>query len=139
MSEGINNILIIDDDPEMHSIIKLLIDFWGFTTYSALDAYEGIASALRIKPLMIFLDIDMPEIDGEKTLRLLKEIDGTRHIPVIIISGFINKNRLVNLKKFGASDFISKPFSHEMLFERFLKFLPDKVIDEMNLRDKINH
>jgi len=129
-------VLIIDDDPEIHSIIKLILDFWGFTTYSAMDAYEGIASALRHIPLVIFLDVDMPEINGEQTLKLLKKIDSLRSIPVIIVSGTINKNCLVTLSKLGASDFISKPFSHEMLLERLLNFLPENIIEEMNLKSK---
>lgn len=131
-----NNILIIDDDIEIHSILKLMLDFWGFKTYSAMDAYEGIASALRNTPHLIFLDIDMPEINGEKTLKLLKTIDETKKIPTLVLSGSIDKNVIILAKKLGAADFITKPFSHEMLLERLLNHLPADIVQRLNLNAK---
>jgi FixJ family two-component response regulator len=127
-------ILVIDDDIEIHSILKIMMDFWGFTTISALNAYEGIAAAVKYQPLFIILDIDMPEINGEKTLRLLKEIELTHNIPVLILSGSIDKNIILFTKKYGAADFITKPFSHEMFLTRILDVLPENVINFLKLK-----
>jgi CheY-like chemotaxis protein len=130
-------ILVIDDDIEIHSILKIMLDFWGFTTLSALNAYEGIANAVKHQPLLIVLDIDMPEINGEKTLRLLKSIELTKHIPVLILSGSIDRNVVSRIKKFGVVDFITKPFSHEMFLNRIVEFLPEEIVKNLKLKPAV--
>ncbi len=128
--------LIIDDDPEIHSILEVMLSFWGFETIPAYDAYEGIAAAIKRLPVAIILDIEMPEINGPKTLKLLKTIDITKNIPVIVLSGSLDPKRIKYMMSLGAADFLSKPFSHEVFYERVISHLPRKIIEDLKLETK---
>jgi len=127
-------ILIVDDDSEIHSIVGIMLDFWGFQSLSALDAYQAVAIAVKEKPILIILDISIPGISGIQTLKLLKSIDITRNIPVLILSAVLDKNILGQAQKLGAVGFISKPFSHEAFFDKIIEFIPQKVIEELDLK-----
>lgn len=128
-------ILIIDDDNWIHRIIGHYLQTWGFTPISALDAIDGIAKAIKIKPILILLDIVMPEVKGDTLLKMLKAIDITADIPVLILSGNLNVDILSNTYKRGAVGYIAKPFTQETLFNKIKEALSSEIIQKMNLND----
>lgn len=111
-------VLIIDDDTWIQRIICHYLQSWGFKTISALDAFDGIALAIKHRPIMVMLDIVMPEVNGDILLKMFKKIDLTKDIPILIISSNLNHDVLGNTYKSGAAGFISKPFSQQILFEK---------------------
>ena len=67
-------ILIIDDDIWIQRIICYYLQNWGFKTYSAYNAFDGLALAIKHRPTLIVLDIIMPEVEGDILLKMLKRI-----------------------------------------------------------------
>jgi hypothetical protein len=79
-------ILIIEDDPKIKEALALKLEKSGFEVISVGDGKPGIVETIQEKPDLITLDLMMPEMGGEITLKYLKETQETKDIPVIILT-----------------------------------------------------
>lgn len=120
------DVLIIDDDQWMHRILTHYLKELGLNVNSSYDAFDGIAKAVQSPPVLIMLDILMPEVRGDVLLKMLKKINVTSKVPILIMSGNLNKFILGETYKNGASAFISKPFSKELVFEKIKECITGK-------------
>lgn len=132
------NILTIDDDKWIQRIFTQYLSTWGFTNISAYDPFSGLTEAIKHKPLMIFLDIHLPEVSGELLIKFLKKIEFTKNIPIIIISGNLNKDIIKSTYLAGASGFITKPFNQETLFAKIKEVLNPAIMNRLIKDGKIN-
>jgi DNA-binding response OmpR family regulator len=112
------DILVIDDDPAMVRLLVELLRGRGFRLRVALDGKDGHCKALQGAPDLILLDVAMPEVDGHRLCRLLKDDPRTRDIPVIFLTG--RDDPADKLEGFGAggSDYVTKPFQADELVAR---------------------
>lgn len=115
--------LVIDDDVWMQRIISKVLEGFGFTTYIASNGFDGVALALEHRPLIIFLDIMMPELSGHLTLKMLKRLRATKDIAVIMISALSDAENLGLAVKMGAVGFISKPFTRATVLDKLRNIL----------------
>ncbi len=130
-SDGNHPILLIDDDKWIHRVVCHYLKSWGFSPISAFDPIEGIAMAVKHRPLLILLDIVMPEVKGDVLLKMLKKIELTSNIPIIIISGNLNTEILGLTFRDGALDFISKPIKEDILYEKINSAItPNFLLDD---------
>ena len=104
-------ILIIDDSDLTRMSLTRLFDEYICKTESCEDGLFGIQKAISHKPDIIILDILMPNLDGIKTLQIKKVIDELKNIPVIILSGNVNKSNMLAAMENGADKVIIKPFN----------------------------
>ena len=96
-------ILIVDDDVWMTKVLsKIISNIDNTEVFIALDGFDAVATALKEKPNLIFLDLMMPEMDGITTLKLLKTIPHTANSKVIICSGANDMDHLTKVIKLGA-------------------------------------
>jgi len=105
-----SHILVVDDEPDIRSLVKEILEDEGYAVTVAKDgAAAKAAIAIRI-PNLILLDIWMPDVDG---ITLLKEFSRVNHIscPVIMMSGHGTVEAAVEATRLGAFDFIEKPLS----------------------------
>lgn len=131
-----NNILIIDDDKWIHRVLSHYLKELNFPSLNAYDAYDGIAMTIKEKPLIIILDIIMPEIKGDSLLKMFKRIEDTANIPVIIMSSNLNKSLLKETFKLGVSGYLSKPITRENLFFKLRDSL-NNVLYKEETQDEI--
>ncbi|HYF13613.1 MAG TPA: diguanylate cyclase [Phycisphaerales bacterium] len=104
-------VLLIDDAPEIHRLLRVRFKHDEFDIISALTADEGIRLALAEKPDLILLDIALPdESEGLHLLRLLKEEPATSDVPVIMLSAASSSRHKVTAFDLGAADYVAKPF-----------------------------
>lgn len=113
-------ILIVDDEEVNRKLLKLFCMRWGWKTIEAKSGEEAIRLAVERKPDIILLDAMMPKMSGFETLRKLKENEETSKIPVIIISALEEEYEAENTL---ADDYISKPFTMEILKTKIEKLL----------------
>ena len=112
----VKKILIVDDDIWMTKVLHKIIKNLGYSHIDLVyNGFEAVAKSLEQKPNLIFLDLMMPELDGLTTLKLLKIIPDTQLSKVIICSGNNDMDSLTKALKLGAIDFISKPFTAEII------------------------
>lgn len=110
-------ILIIDDEPINISLIAQVLSK-KYDLAISTDPKEGLDLAKKNIPSLILLDIIMPEIDGYEVIKKLKEDSVTKEIPVIFLTAKSDPESMVKGFKYGAVDYIHKPFVKEELLAR---------------------
>lgn len=102
-------VLLADDDKIQTLMLSSVLRAKGYRVDSAFDATQTFTSAIRTKPDVIVLDIQMPGGTGMLVLERLKASTKTSHIPVIVLSGSTDPDAEVSVRQRGADVYLSKP------------------------------
>jgi DNA-binding response OmpR family regulator len=105
------NILIVDDDPDLVNLARRWLEREGHAVDHA-GTGPAALSALALDPLpdLVLLDIMLPRIDGFALLKQIRASERLRKLPVIVVSGFADRNEdIERAKALGADDYIVKP------------------------------
>lgn len=114
--------LVIDDDDMSRALISHFLADAGMQVFTAANGIEGLAATFTHNPAIIVMDAQMPQLDGESTLKELKQIPALKNIPVIIVSGDVyNENLRHNAT--GAAEFVSKPIHRDELLAAVGKYI----------------
>ncbi len=119
------NILVVDDSAVMRSMIKKTIISSGVnvgTIYEASNGKEGLEQLDRNWLDILFIDVNMPVMDGMEMLDKVRKRPIKSDIPVLIVSTESNDERIETIQKKNAG-FVHKPFTPEILRERILEAL----------------
>lgn len=105
----LGKILIIDDNPKL---LEDALPMYGYEVKTATDGLLGlkILSEEKVPFDLILLDVVMPNLDGWETLKAIRESEKTKHTPIIMLTAVNEENKQVSGLKFGADDYITKPF-----------------------------
>lgn len=106
----IAHILVVDDEPDIVSLMQEILEDEGFQVSTAKDVQTARRIRQEARPDIVLLDIWMPEIDGISLLREWQET-GLMDVPVIMMSGHGTVETAVEATRLGAYDFIEKPVS----------------------------
>src|SRR5574341_2557823 len=101
-------ILVVDDDPDIRKILQDRLEALRYLVVTAENGREALEKLPQEEPDLMFLDLQMPGMDGIEVLRKLKDY---ADLPIIIITAFGTIEKAVQAMKEGAFDFITKPFS----------------------------
>lgn len=104
-------VLVIDDSPDVHRLLKARLRHEELDLRVADSGASGISLAKSLKPAIVLLDLDMPDVDGFQVLRTLKNDPTTLDLPVIILSAMVSAQDKVTAFDLGAVDYITKPFN----------------------------
>ncbi len=119
--------LIVDDDPDDRMFFKdALRDL--LPSAVCMEAHNGVTGLLQLTkaeqlPDFIFLDVNMPRMDGKECLKQLKKDEKLRHIPVIMYSTFFLSESIEEFRTIGASGYLTKPMD--------MNTLPAKIREAM--------
>lgn len=102
--------LVVDDSPTIRAVLGKMLGQEGYAVQRAVDGESAIELARNEQPELIFLDIVLPGINGFAVLRALRHDPRTQHIPIVMISGNQQATEQLYVQRFGADDFIKKPF-----------------------------
>ena len=108
-------ILVVDDEPRMTKFVRMNLELEGYRVSEAADGLEALNRARDELPDLIILDVNMPELDGFETLKLLRQ---TGHTPVIMLTVKADEDDRVKGLELGADDYVTKPFSPRELASR---------------------
>ena len=109
------NILVVDDESRIRSIIKKYAEFEGHTVTEAGDGMEAVRLCRKESYDMIIMDIMMPELDGFSACREIRKISD---VPIIILSARGEEYDRINGFEVGIDDYVVKPFSPKELMLR---------------------
>jgi DNA-binding response OmpR family regulator len=101
-------VLVIDDDPEVGSLVKEVLKPINLDVCQALSGQEGLRKSYQIHPDLIILDVMMPDIDGFDVALRLKEMTNT---PILMLTACTKEADLLHGFCVGVDDFVKKPFS----------------------------
>lgn len=108
-------IMVVDDNPDIITIVKTILEGKGYTVFSASSGPELLELLKERKPDLIILDIMMPEMDGLEVLTRLKGMADTATIPVILLTAKVQYEDVLGGYKLGADYYITKPFTSTQL------------------------
>ncbi|WP_413043598.1 response regulator [Pseudomonas sp. YJ42] len=107
------SLLVIDDEPQIRKFLRISLGSQGYRVLESATGAEGLARAALEKPDLVVLDLGLPDMDGQKVLRELREWS---QVPVLVLSVRASEAEKVTALDGGANDYVTKPFGiHEFL------------------------
>ena len=116
---------MIDDDPVARHLIEHVVKREGLSVATAADGESGLRMAREIRPILITLDVMMPNMDGWTVLAALKADPELKGIPVVMLTMVDDRNLGFTL---GASDYLIKPVARDQLQGVLRKFACGKPV-----------
>src|SRR5262245_13665954 len=131
-----SRILIVDDEPFNVDYLEQELEDLGYETISAADGQEALEKVAAEAPDLILLDVMMPVMDGFTACRILKGNEGTRLIPIVIMTALDGIEDRIKGIEAGADDFLIKPVNERELIARIqtalrLKHTVDEKLSEL--------
>ena len=119
-------ILLIDDEPFLLKVLLVRLKHWGYDALGAENGPEGFAIMRKNKPDLIILDKEMPGMNGEEVVRIVRRDPELKQIPIIMISADV-ENIEACAKACGVAHYLTKPCEPEDLLEMIqMQFLPEE-------------
>ena len=118
-------IIVVDDDRVIVETLTagLEEDPHEYEVITAADGFEAGLQVSHFNPDLLILDIMMPDIDGYEVCRKLKSSEATRHIKIIVLSGYLDEENYRKMREYGADLCFSKPLPLERLKQEIARLL----------------
>jgi two-component system, cell cycle response regulator DivK len=115
-------ILIVEDNEKNLKLVRDVLQFKGYRTLEATTAGEGVRLAREEHPILILMDIQLPDFDGITALLQLRQDPATREIPVIAVSASAMPDEQHRILASGFNDYITKPIEVKSFVATVEKF-----------------
>src|SRR5215470_8283278 len=109
------SILIVDDDPEIVSMLSTRLTKRGYKVTTASDGHRALELAKRERPDLVLLDVMMPGKSGWEVARALKQDPVTQTIKIVMVTAIGERTNEMTSSIYGADAHIDKPFEFEKL------------------------
>ncbi|HET9927020.1 MAG TPA: sigma-54 dependent transcriptional regulator [Methylomirabilota bacterium] len=123
-------ILVVDDEPEIRSLLAAVLQSKGYEVVTAADGEAALQQVPRERPAVILMDLTMPRMGGLDALPEIKRLDP--EVPVIICTAHADLATAVRAMKLGAYDYLTKPFDVELL-----ALTLERALERNQLRSRI--
>ena len=130
METSKKQILIIEDEPDIQELLSFNLDNNGYKVYTASNGEKGLEVARKEHPDLILLDLMLPGIDGLDVCRIIKSDQDTSGISIIMLTALGQEEDIIKGLETGADDYVTKPFSLQVLEARIksvLRRVPENV------------
>jgi excisionase family DNA binding protein len=117
-------VLLVDDDARVRELVRVNLEFEGYSVREAGSAEEGMTAIEEAKPDLVLLDVMMPQTDGWEMLRRIQERYGAGAIPVVMFSGKVDEQAQAQAATSGAQGFVGKPFDLQQLIDQTKQIAP---------------
>lgn len=111
MSTEKQTVLIVEDNELNMKLFHDLLEAHGIETVETRDGSNVIELAREHRPVLILMDIQLPEISGLDVTKMLKDDEDLKTIPVIAVTAFAMKGDEQKIRESGCEEYISKPIS----------------------------
>jgi len=137
MNTSKNNILVVDDEPDIRELIEYNLKKEGYQVATAVNGKEAILLAKKSIPDLIILDIMMPEMDGIEACRLLRAMPEFKNTFMVFLTARSEEYSEIAGFNVGADDYIAKPIKPRVLVSRINAILRRNIQQEEPLFNKI--
>jgi DNA-binding response OmpR family regulator len=115
--------LLVEDDEDVRTVLSMLLSKEMFDVTEAENGQVALERVYEEVPEIILCDLMMPIMDGKEFLLRLRANQHTRNIPVIVLTAADTEANEINLLELGASDFVSKAASSNVMLSRIRRVL----------------
>src|SRR5215475_117377 len=130
MAAPLGTVLIIDDDPDVQEVLKDLLQSLSYRAVPAITGKQGLALLDEESPEMVFLDIELPDMNGLEALQAIRKRQNG--VAVVIITAYGTIERAVQAMRDGAYDFIQKPVK-----PGFLALIVERAMERERLKREV--
>ncbi len=115
-------ILIVDDFDDTRLLLRTWLEKKGFEVVEAENGFRAVAAAGKIKPDLIIMDVEMPELDGLEATRRIRKLNGFADVPIVAVSAYGADQYEELALAAGCNEYVSTPFEPDAL-ERLIRGL----------------
>ena len=108
-------VLVVEDHDDTRFMLRVMLETRGLEVVEAADGEEAVRAAERERPRLVLMDGSLPLLDGLSAARRIRESDGSRDVPVVMLSGRAEPDYRVRALASGCDTFLVKPFSAAQL------------------------
>jgi CheY-like chemotaxis protein len=101
MDEKQVKVVLIDDEADFTTSMSFWLKSKGYNVFSANSGQEGIELIKKENPNIVFMDLNMPVMDGAETLKHIREFN--KDLPVVMISAYVDDKRIIEARAYGFS------------------------------------
>ena len=116
-------ILVADDEMDIRTMLRLLLERDGYTVEEARNGEEAVAVCQRRMPDIVLMDILMPIMDGAAACSHIQVMPGGDQVPVLMITALNDRQSIDRCFDAGATDYITKPINNQVLRRRLARLL----------------
>lgn len=116
-------ILIVEDEPDIGELIRFHVEREGYRAEVIQSGRIATKVIEREPPMLVVLDLMLPDVDGLEICRRMRWSEATRSVPVLIVSAKGEESDIVAGLELGADDYVTKPFSPRVLLARMKNLL----------------
>ena len=120
---GKTTVLVVDDDPEIVTMVSMRLTKRGYNVVTANDGNEALEAARRERPALIVLDVMMPGKNGWEVVRALKQDPVTEKVKIVMLTAIGEQVNAMTSSLYGADAFIDKPFDFAVLEKTVAKLV----------------
>jgi len=110
-------ILVIEDSSDTRELLSVLLHQQGYKVVQAASGLEGLLKASGTSPDLILMDLTLPEMDGIEAARNIHDTPGLSHIPIFVVSAYLDSEIEAEVRAAGCVEMFGKPFDFECLLE----------------------
>jgi two-component system, OmpR family, KDP operon response regulator KdpE len=115
MTQAMHQILIVEDEPAIRSVLRVLLESEGYRCIEAGTAQRAEIEARSHRPDLLLIDLGLPDDDG---LRVIRRVRAWSQVPVVVLSARAMEEQKIAALDAGADDYVTKPFSTAELLAR---------------------
>lgn len=120
-------VLLIEDSEDIRGILQFMLEREGYNVQTAEDGRQALrAIESGTPPAIVILDIMLPFVDGFTLLRTIRNTEGWRHVPVLMLTAKSGEKNVVRGLDTGAEDYMTKPFDSAELMARVRRLLRNR-------------
>ena len=116
-------ILIVDDNDRLRGVLAQVLHSHGYDTLEAATASEAITKASSLRPNLVLMDFDLPDMTGADAARIIRNTPGTQTITIIGCSAMLGSEFRHAAFESGMVDYLVKPLSEERITEKVAQFI----------------
>jgi DNA-binding response OmpR family regulator len=121
-------LLVADDDEDILQLLSVRLELAGYEIVQARTGTDALRLALELRPALAVLDVMMPGLTGYDVTRELRRNEGTRAMPIILVTAKAQASDVAQGMAAGADDYVTKPFDAGDLTERVERLLRPRLV-----------
>ncbi|MBQ1278695.1 MAG: response regulator [Thermoguttaceae bacterium] len=124
LESGKRKVLVVDDDRDLVELLVDVLERDGrFETRAVNNGFEAGMMVKEYRPDLIILDVMLPDINGKDVCVRVRNDKSLEAVKIICVSGMVEEDKIEELHRAGANEFLAKPFETERLIERLCALL----------------